>query len=186
MVTTSTQATTVMYFQLSINWRRAEVYLGLLITGLISPIQTRAQTLDSAQSFVTELYKPYTTGIVPDRDKQASQIYAPHLLTLMRKDGDVTPAGDVPYLDGDPLCDCQDAKSLKVGRIVVSRTSPTRARATTVLSFPSRRQRLTIELVAVGRRWRVADIATSEQASLVAALQDDLRQQIRGADHLHR
>lgn len=62
----------------------------------------------TALEFVSNVYRNYATG---DRfsalGRDADTLFSPELLALIREDSKQA-QGEVGYLDGDPLCDCQD------------------------------------------------------------------------------
>ena len=85
-----------------------------LIAALLSPPPLQAQTLDAAKAFTTALYSAYATGSPDYVGANPERTFSPELLALIRKDQANTPAGEVGILDGDPICDCQDAEGLKL------------------------------------------------------------------------
>lgn len=139
-----------------------------------------AQSLDAARAFAAGLFAAYRTGEPDYLGRQAESTFAPHLLALIRRDRASTPAGEVGILDGDPVCDCQDAGGLRMTGLAMEAAGPQRARAKVRLHFPDETRSLTLDLVAVGGGWRVADIHTRETPSLVGLLEAGLRERGTG------
>ena len=115
------------------------------------PAVASCQSLADANAFVVRLYRAYAHGEPDVLGPQRRHIFSPRLSGLIQRDEDLTPRGDVGYLDGDPICDCQDAGGLSHVRIQLSAAGPGRARA--VVHFPpSDDQRaLTLDLIAGAR-----------------------------------
>jgi hypothetical protein len=141
--------------------------------GLATPAQ--AQPLDAARAFATALYTAYGTGDPDYLGADASKTFAPHLLALIRRDRANTPAGEVGILDGDPICDCQDAGGLRMTNLVVKAAGPQRAQARAVLHFPGETRAVTLDLESVRGHWRVADVHTRATPSLAGLLEDGLQ-----------
>jgi hypothetical protein len=147
--------------------------LALLTTLSAGPVS--AQDLVSAQVFVAGLYAAYQGaayhGNGPDYlGRQAKGVFSPRLLGLIHRDQALTPKGDVPALDGDPICDCQDTGGLKVTDLKVTAAAQGRATATVRLHFPDEARALKLDLVPTGGGWRVDDVHSADTPSLAAFL----------------
>ena len=146
------------------------------------PLSVRAQGFDSARAFTLHLYEAYRTGAPDYLGRDAQRTFAPHLLELIARDRATTPSGDVGILDGDPICDCQDAGGVRATHLTISAVGPGRARARVTLRFPSETRDMTLDLVVTwaaargaGRgEWRVADVHTRDTPSLVRLLEHGL------------
>ena len=131
------------------------------------------QDIASARAFLSHIYAGYhpdagLEAILPDED-----IYAPVLLAAMDANS-VAYAGEVGYLDNDPLCDCQDsAQDLRQLRFDIQPLADGQLRASTRLDDPEHPLDLQLTLQRQGSSWRVADIATPSVPSLLQALQRD-------------
>src|SRR4051812_10365781 len=70
-----------------------------------------------ARSFLTGLYSHYPhrqrKPVFDAAGRSAPQVFDPPLVTLIRDSERLTPEGDAPPLDGDPICDCQDSDGMK-------------------------------------------------------------------------
>jgi hypothetical protein len=148
---------------------------GLALLLALSAAAPQAQDLTSARAFVTGLYSAYRRDPGPDYlGPKAKSVFSPRLLALIRRDAALA-KGEVGALDGDPICDCQDAGGLRlrelktVSRTVADRPSD-RLDATVRLGFPSGTRTLRLDLVAVDGNWRVDDIHSQDTPSLAAYL----------------
>jgi hypothetical protein len=136
---------------------------------LAAPSVGAAQDLASARTFVEGLYSAYH-GDGPDYlGRQASQVFAPGLLALVRLDKARTPHGDVGALDGDPICDCQDFEITKVV-VTVEAAGPGRAAARAQFRNFGQPQTVRLDLLAVPGGWRIADVHTADMPSMARFL----------------
>jgi hypothetical protein len=141
----------------------------------LAPVAVHAQSLDAAKAFVAGLYAGYRHG-EPDylSRRNAPRIFAPKLLDLIRRD-EVAAKGEVGILDGDPICDCQDAGGLKVRSLAVAAAGAGQARAQAVINLDGDVRHLTLDLAAQGGGWRIADVHSADTPSLVKMLEDGLK-----------
>jgi len=160
-----------------------KAWRGAVIAALMTAISVPAHGADTARAFALRLYEAYRTGAPDYLGRDARRTFAPPLLALILRDRATTPSGDVGILDGDPICDCQDAEGVRATHLTITAAGPGRARARVTLRFPSETREMTLDLVAgrdAGRgAWRVADVHTSETPSLVRLLQQGLDDRLR-------
>jgi hypothetical protein len=146
----------------------------LAVLGAVTPAP--AQGDGAARVFTHRLYDAYRTGAPDYLGRDARRTFAPQLLALIRRDRASAPPGEVGLLDGDPICDCQDAGGLRLTHLAITAAGPGRARARVSLRFPPVETRvLTLDLVAEQGEWRVADVHAAETPSLVRFLEQGLR-----------
>lgn len=153
-------------------------------TAMLEPTPATAsiseQDISSARTFLSHIYAGYSPdagldAILPDED-----IYAPALLAAMQANSDAY-AGEVGYLDGDPLCDCQDvAQDLRKLSFAIQPLADGQLRASTQVNDPLQLQ---LTLQRQGNSWRVADIATPRAPSLLQALERDTKAAKQAAGH---
>jgi hypothetical protein len=132
----------------------------------------------SPQAFVAGLYLRYRRD--PDFSplRRPRLVFAPRLAAAISEDERLS-TGEVGFLDGDPLCDCQDAADLRATVARVERKGPgTRVEMLIRLAGNDRR-RLRLTLVRVGSVWRIADIASAREPSLLADLERENRRRSR-------
>ncbi|MDB5720078.1 MAG: hypothetical protein JWP15_696 [Alphaproteobacteria bacterium] len=135
----------------------------------------------AARDFVTRLYARYERGNLQPAVAEA-QIYAPELVRQMALNGKLHGPEEVGLIDYDPICQCQDLADLKAAIGPVKPAGPGRAMVKVSLRFGpgSDRRSLRLQLVRTAAGWRVGDIATKAQPSLLGGLQSENRRMSRG------
>ena len=129
-----------------------------------SPVAAKP-TAASAAAFLAKLYKPYRaepTRVV-DVLKRPELYFETKLVEAMRADNAAAAKrGEVPLLNGDPICDCQDYVPFRptIGPITVSGNQ---AEATVRFNNGNDRE-LHYRLVATRKGWRIVDIRTREDS----------------------
>lgn len=139
--------------------------LALLVAAMLSPPPTTAV---NARMFVERIYAGYRD---PDYSPLAKpgRVFAPPLVAEIRKDRRLS-RGEVGYMDGDPLCQCQDVGGMRPLIGEVQESSGT-ASARIILDFNgSDRRALELRLVLGRAGWRIADVVTADEPSLLDAL----------------
>lgn len=99
-------------------------------------------------------------------------VYEPSLLALIDADNKAAD-GDVGYLDGDPICDCQD---FDISALQIAFKSISEGRLDAAVSFRNfgKRHSLHLTLLLTAAGWRIAD-AQGSDGGLRAGLQADLQ-----------
>ena len=116
------------------------------------------------------LYARYrSSGFSPFNHPE--RVFAPRLLAAIREDERLA-KGEVGYLDGDPVCQCQDADGLKAKVVRVKLQDPARASVSVSIALAGYKPRpAEFSLVRAKSGWRIADVASADEKSLVAALE---------------
>ncbi|WP_313173706.1 DUF3828 domain-containing protein [Stenotrophomonas sp.] len=134
---------------------------------------TSADDVSSARAFLSHIYAGYHPDAGLDAILPDEEVYTPALIAAMQANSDAY-AGEVGYLDGDPLCDCQDtAQDLRQLSFDIQPLAGGQLRASTQLDDAQQPLQLQLTLQRQGSSWRVADIATPRAPSLLQALQRD-------------
>nr|WP_313423995.1 DUF3828 domain-containing protein [Brevundimonas diminuta] len=126
-----------------------------------------------AEAFVRALYAraatPQTTpdpaeaAITPGRDP----LYSRTLNALIDVDfREAQSRDEVPYLNYDPVCACQDADGFALKTVTMTPDGPQAATADVVFTNHGREHRQTLKLVKEGPMWRIADIIDDKGKSL--------------------
>lgn len=139
--------------------------LAFLLAALLSP----AQPTETPSAFVERLYAGYRD---PDYNPLAKpgRIFAPGLVAEIKEDMRLS-RGEVGYMDGDPVCQCQDAAELRHSIEEIGQPAEKMATARIRLDFgASDRRLLTLRLMRTKAGWRIADIATADEPSLLHSL----------------
>ena len=121
------------------------------------------------QSFIQQIYASYRRSSFSPLE-HPERYFAPRLLAAINEDSRLN-QGEVGYLDGDPICQCQDAAGLKArvtgyfpfdGAWIVSVSIR-------LHGYPPRPASFTV--VGTREGWRIADVASTEEPSLLKALE---------------
>lgn len=140
------------------------------MSALLAALLAAAAPAETPGAFLERLYAGYRD---PDHDPLArpERVFAPALVAAIREDWRLS-SEEVGYMDADPLCQCQDATGLRAAIGDVRPSARDRATAKVRISFGgSDRRDLRLKLVRTAAGWRILDIATADEPSLLAALQ---------------
>lgn len=139
------------------------------MSALLVAMLAAAVPAESPRAFVERVYAGYADPDYNPLDPP-ERLFAPPLAAAIREDWRLS-REEVGYMDADPLCQCQDAAGL---RAAIGDVRPSGRRAAIVrvrLSFAgSDRRNLGLRLVRTAAGWRIADVATADEASLLEAL----------------
>ncbi|WP_282267685.1 DUF3828 domain-containing protein [Stenotrophomonas sp. PS02298] len=134
---------------------------------------TSAQDISNARAFLSHIYAGYHPDAGLDAILPDEAVYTPALIAAMQANSDAY-AGEVGYLDGDPLCDCQDtAQDLRQLSFDIQPLADGQLRASAQLDDPEHPLQLQLTLQRQGGSWRIADIANARAPSLLQALERD-------------
>ena len=140
-----------------------------MILALLLAAAAPAPAAETPRGFMARVYAGYRSSSFnplahPDR------YFTPALVAAIREDARLA-HGEVGYLDGDPVCQCQDSGGMhaKVGAV----TSQGRDKAKVAVSIgwdhdPARPATFSLERTKAG--WRIADVSSTDEPSLAAAL----------------
>lgn len=140
--------------------------LPLLLAGWLAPA---APAPDSPRAFVERLYASYRSETWSPLSKP-ERVFAPPLVAAIREERRLS-RDEVGFMDADPICDCQDPSGMRTR--IESVTEPARGAAivrVTLRFGPSDRRDLTLRLVRLPAGWRIADVASTDEPSLLADL----------------
>lgn len=124
---------------------------------------------ESPRAFVERLYAGYRD---PDHDPLArlDHVFSPALAAAIREDRRLS-SEEVGYMDADPLCQCQDSAGLGASIAALRPSGRKGAEARVRIAFGgSDRRDLRLKLVRTAAGWRIADIATADEPSLLDGL----------------
>jgi hypothetical protein len=119
------------------------------------------------EAFVRALYAVYESGgpqgeqPPPGRDPIYGRTMNAMIGEDFRKAG-----GEVPFLNFDPICDCQDWGPFRLDSVTVTETGQNKADAAVVFTNGETQVRQTLKLEREGPMWRVADIVKDGEAPL--------------------
>jgi len=129
-----------------------------------------APAAESPRTFVQRIYAGYARKNYNPLDRP-DRIFAPKLTAAIREDERLA-NGEVGYLDGDPLCDCQDYAKLGATIRTLKLSGTANAVAAVRVTYGTGEARdLRLSLLRTANGWRVADISSPEEPSLLHALE---------------
>lgn len=137
---------------------------------LAAALLASASPAESARAFVERVYAGYRE---PDYNPLAHprRIFAPALVAAIREDQRLS-SDEIGYMDADPLCQCQDSSGVRPAIREIGQPGRNKANVHITLDFGgSDRRELRLRLVRTPAGWRVADVATADEPSLLQGLE---------------
>ena len=99
------------------------------------------------------------------------RVFAPRLLAAIREDSKLA-HGEVGYLDGDPVCQCQDSGGMRASIGSVTMQGADKATVRVSIGWQGAKPRpATFKLLRTDAGWRVADVSSADEPSLLSALE---------------
>ena len=124
------------------------------------------------EEFVRALYAVHTTpGASMGEPLRPGQepIYGRMLNAMIGADF-AKAAGEVPTLNYNPICDCQDSGDFTLVSVTVTSSDPQTAEAAVVFTNMGETKRQTLKLVKEGPMWRVSDVLVPGRPALTEQL----------------
>jgi hypothetical protein len=137
---------------------------------LAALLAAAAQPPETPKAFMQRLYanyrqSDYSPFTHPER------VFAPGLLAAINEDSKLA-NGEVGYLDGDPLCQCQDTSGMRPTITGVMQPDGDRATVRVSIGWPGEKARpATFKLIRTRSGWRIADVSSADEPSLLNALE---------------
>jgi hypothetical protein len=125
----------------------------------------------SPRAFVEQLYSRYVNSSFSPLETPERIFAAP--LTAAIKEDQRLARGEVGFLDGDPLCDCQDTGGIR-SRIIwlVANGASASARVSVRFAGSGDNRDVRLKLVLTSAGWRIADVGTRNEPSLLHDLSE--------------
>jgi hypothetical protein len=135
-----------------------------------------AAAAETPKAFMERLYANYRSESFSPFT-HPSRVFAPRLLAAIDEDSKLA-KGEVGYLDGDPVCQCQDTGGMHASVTGVTRQGATKAAVRVSLRWDGDQPRptTTFSLVRTKAGWRIDDVSSPDEPSLLKALQDANRE----------
>jgi hypothetical protein len=131
---------------------------------------------DSPKAFMERTYAQYRDAKFNPFD-HPDRYFAPPLSSAIREDSRLA-KGEVGYLDGDPICQCQDPDGMHASVTGVSAQGRDKAVVRVSIGWSHDKPRpARFTLVRTRRGWRIADVGSADEPSLLDALEKSNRQQ---------
>jgi len=146
-----------------------KIILGAFLA-LLAPNLAKAEIpQQSPEQFLQGIYANYTSGhsTFEPLGKQGELLFEHSLFLLIQKDALGSNAkNEVPLLNGDPICNCQEYHKLKNLKIVAANTGNPHPAASVSFTNEGKPETMQFELVPSGDTWKIFDIVTSDTGSL--------------------
>ena len=126
-----------------------------------------AAASEGPEPFVRAIYARYVEGGPTDTPPAPGQdpMFSRTMNALIG--ADVRAAnGEVPTLNYDPFCACQDQDEFTITAMAVAQASPNAAEANVAFVNAGEPEAVTLKLVREGPNWKVDDIVGSDTGSL--------------------
>jgi hypothetical protein len=134
-----------------------------------------APPAETPRAWMERLYASYRA---PDFSpfKHPEAYFAPRLIAAIKEDARLA-HGEVGYVDGDPICQCQDAGGMRPHILKVTRLSADKASVGVLIDWQdSTARRARFNLVRLRGGWRIADVASADERSFLQAIEKSNRQ----------
>jgi hypothetical protein len=137
---------------------------------LLALMLAAAPVAETPKAFLQRVYASYShKDFSPFA--HADRYFSPQLKAAMDEDARLA-HGEVGYVDGDPICQCQDADGLHARVLRVRLEGPGRAIADVLLDYTdSTARRIQLSLLRTKAGWRIADVRSSDEPSLLRAIE---------------
>lgn len=138
-----------------------KLIFALAVSMLSAGATCAQQGSEGAEGFVRQVYATYSAsgdGIMGER--VLDTYWRPDMAALIRRDRALAD-GDLPYLDADPICDCQDWENLTVRRVEISQFplhGREGRRADVWFINGGQAQHVILHLRETPTRWRIQDV----------------------------
>jgi uncharacterized protein DUF3828 len=145
------------------------------MTILLALAAAAAPPADTPRGFMERLYanyrhSDYSPFTRPDR------VFAPRLLAAINEDSKLA-KGEVGYLDGDPVCQCQDSAGMHPSIVGVTGQGHGKATVRVSIGWDGEKPRpARFSLVRTPGGWRIADVSSADEPSLLGALEKSNRE----------
>lgn len=146
---------------------------------------TQAASTEGAEAFVRALYGSYSEA-VDANPWGGDQAFSHRLNALMARDVELS-GDELPYLDADPVCNCQDWENLSVRSVRLASAPGGAVDATVQFINAGEESTNVLRLVRQASGWRIDDIVYPETGSgLAAALAESNARIEAGGKALYR
>ena len=138
-----------------------------MILVLLAAASARTET---PRAFVERVYASYRNENFSPFD-HSERLFAPKLNAAIKEDARLA-HGEVGFLDGDPICSCQDTGGMR-SRVVSVPGSGASATAHVLVTWSGTtdRRHIKLNLTRTSAGWRIANVGTSDEPSLLKDLQ---------------
>jgi hypothetical protein len=144
----------------------------ILLAAAAAAAQPQAET---PRAFMERLYAAYRDSDFSPFE-HPERVFAPRLLAAINEDSRLN-QGEVGYLDGDPICQCQDATGLQTTITRVKLLGRDNARVSVTIGLAGYKPRpATFSLVRTRAGWRIADVWSPDEPSMLKGIEQSNRE----------
>ncbi len=148
----------------------------LILLLLISAAFAASQA-ETPQGYMERLYTHYRVSNFNPLS-HPKLYFTPRLAAAIDEDARLA-NGEVGYLDGDPICQCQDPDGLHATISSVTKKASDKAEVRVSIGFTGYEARTaTFSLVQTASGWRIDDVSSADEPSLLRS--------IEASNHLQR
>lgn len=142
---------------------------------LLALLVAAAPVAETPKAYMERVYASYRQKHFSPFD-HPERYFAPKLLAAIKEDARLA-KGEVGYVDGDPICQCQDTAGLHSKVVRVTAQGPAKALAEVILDFTdSTARRVRFSLVRTNAGWRIADVSSADEPSFLVGIEKSNRQ----------
>ena len=142
---------------------------------LLALLVAAAAPAETPKAYMERLYASYRNANFNPFDSP-ERYFAPRLLAAIREDARLA-HGEVGYVDGDPICQCQDPDGLHASVKGVARQGPDQAVVRVSIGFTGYKPRATTYiLVRTNAGWRIADVSSADERSYLRGIEKSNRE----------
>ncbi len=134
------------------------------------------QPADTPKRFMEHLYANYRNANYNPFD-HPSRVFAPRLIAAMNEDSKLA-HGEVGYVDGDPVCQCQDPSGMHATVGGVKQQGRDKASVQVSIAWDSgdKPRPTRFSLIRTRAGWRIADVSSADEPSFLAAIEKSNRE----------
>ncbi len=134
------------------------------------------QPADTPKGFMEHLYANYRNPNYNPFD-HPSRVFAPRLIAAMNEDSKLA-HGEVGYVDGDPVCQCQDPSGMHatVGGVKQQGRDKASVQVSIAWEAATSRGRRGSTWCAREAGWRIADVSSADEPSFFGAIEKSNRE----------
>ena len=139
----------------------------ILILLAAAAAQPQAET---PRAFLERIYASYKKADF-NPFSHLDRYFAPQLVAAIREDSRLA-HGEVGYVDGDPICQCQDPDGMHASVVKVTQQGRDKATANVSIGWDNDKPRPTqFSLVRTRSGWRIADVSSADEPSFLRAIE---------------
>lgn len=134
-----------------------------------------APAAETPKAYMERLYASYRNKNFNPFD-HPERYFAPKLLAAIKEDARLA-SGEVGYVDGDPICQCQDPAGLHASVMSVTQKGRENATVRVSIAFTGDKPRpTTYTLVKTPAGWRIADVSSADEPSFLGGIEKSNRE----------